>query len=288
MKILKILMIWLLAFILTAGTAVYQRLTGPSYPKRGKVEIANETISYELLRSYTTGTDCPVEIEVKNAEIKGEIIWKRHKTDDDPTVSSLIFANGKLSGSFPSQPPAGKVDYEVRLSHDNKVVTIPEGGPAVIRYTGAVPGFVLTLHIFFMFFSMLYAFRLIIGVFTRDKLKLYAWITAIFLAVGGLILGPIVQYYAFGAFWTGWPFGEDLTDNKTLFAMIVWLIALWFMRGDSRKREKIWGLIASVFMLGIFMIPHSIRGSELDYSELENEPIIETIDSTTTVSHEDS
>ena len=36
------------------------------------------------------------------------------------------------------------------------------------------------------------------------------------LGLGGMILGPIVQKYAFGAYWTGIPFGHDLTDAKNL------------------------------------------------------------------------
>jgi hypothetical protein len=41
-----------------------------------------------------------------------------------------------------------------------------------------------------------------------------------------MILGPVVQYYAFGEFWTGVPFGWDLTDNKTLVAVIFWALAV--------------------------------------------------------------
>jgi hypothetical protein len=44
--------------------------------------------------------------------------------------------------------------------------------------------------------------------------------------VGGLILGPPVQLEAFGALWTGWPFGADLTDNKTLIAVLAWVPAV--------------------------------------------------------------
>ena len=36
------------------------------------------------------------------------------------------------------------------------------------------------------------------------------------LLVGGFVLGPLMQWYGFGAWWTGVPFGWDLTDNKTL------------------------------------------------------------------------
>lgn len=31
------------------------------------------------------------------------------------------------------------------------------------------------------------------------------------MTLGGMILGPIVQKYAFGEYWTGFPFGGDLT-----------------------------------------------------------------------------
>jgi hypothetical protein len=41
-----------------------------------------------------------------------------------------------------------------------------------------------------------------------------------------MILGPVVQKFAFGEYWTGFPFGTDLTDNKTLIAFIGWIIAL--------------------------------------------------------------
>ena len=86
--------------------------------------------------------------------------------------------------------------------------------------------------------------------------------------VGGLILGPIVQKYAFDAYWTGWPFGHDLTDNKAAVAMLFWLIAYWRMRKDRRSRA--WPLMASIVVLIIWLIPHSMLGSELDYTQLES------------------
>jgi hypothetical protein len=82
--------------------------------------------------------------------------------------------------------------------------------------------------------------------------------------VGGLILGPVVQKYAFGAYWTGWPFGQDLTDNKTLVAWIFWAIALWRLHKNPANRT--WPAIAMVVLLLVFLIPHSMFGSELDYS----------------------
>ena len=81
---------------------------------------------------------------------------------------------------------------------------------------------------------------------------------------GGLIFGPVVQKFAFGAYWTGWPFGQDLTDNKTLIAFIFWVIALIRIWRNREKRG--WILVAAIVLLVIFLIPHSMFGSELDYS----------------------
>jgi hypothetical protein len=78
-----------------------------------------------------------------------------------------------------------------------------------------------------------------------------------------MILGPIMQKYAFGEFWTGIPFGWDLTDNKTLIALIFWIIAVVMNR---KKERPLYTILAAAVLLVIFSIPHSVLGSELDYS----------------------
>jgi len=83
------------------------------------------------------------------------------------------------------------------------------------------------------------------------------------LGIGGMILGPIVQLYAFGDLWTGWPFGGDWTDNKTLFAFVFWVIAFFVLR--KNRSNRLWPIIAFVALLAIYLIPHSMGGSELDY-----------------------
>ncbi len=79
--------------------------------------------------------------------------------------------------------------------------------------------------------------------------------------IGGFILGPVVQKYSFGQFWTGWPLGNDLTDNKTLFALIAF-VAAWFLRNKSYGRWLAVG--AALVMMAVYLIPHSMGGSELD------------------------
>jgi hypothetical protein len=83
------------------------------------------------------------------------------------------------------------------------------------------------------------------------------------LLIGGMILGPVVQLYAFGDLWTGIPFGWDLTDNKTLIAFVFWILAVVMNR---KKERPVYTILAAVILLLIYSIPHSMFGSQLDYS----------------------
>jgi di/tricarboxylate transporter len=140
--------------------------------------------------------------------------------------------------------------------------------PIVLRYKGKVPVYWLIPHIFCMFFGFWFAVRTgMEAVAKRNNLyKLTLW-TTILLFFGGIILGPVIQKYAFGAFWTGWPFGHDLTDNKTLVAFIMWVVALWKMR--KNKADRKWAIIAALVTLAVFIVPHSVLGSEIDYTKIQ-------------------
>jgi hypothetical protein len=78
-----------------------------------------------------------------------------------------------------------------------------------------------------------------------------------------MVLGPIVQFDAFGDFWTGIPFGWDLTDNKTLIALLFWILAVVMNR---KKERPVYTVLAAIVLLLVFSIPHSLFGSELNYS----------------------
>jgi len=94
----------------------------------------------------------------------------------------------------------------------------------------------------------------------RGKAYKYMLWTIGFFLVGGFILGPLMQKYAFENLWTGFPFGIDLTDNKTLIVMLGWLWA-WF-KNRTGKEGRGWIIFAAVLMLAAYLIPHSVLGSE--------------------------
>jgi hypothetical protein len=169
-----------------------------------------------------------------------------------------------LRAVLPLQPPAGKLQYRVSLHLGADSLLLPPEGAAVIRFKGDVPPAILVVHILLMFTAMLYSTRTGLSVFSGgENIGRLSVLTIGLLIAGGLVLGPVVQKYAFGAYWTGWPFGTDLTDNKTVAALAAW-IAIALLRKRVR-RPRLWALGAALVTLAVFMIPHSLFGSELDY-----------------------
>jgi len=263
MKI-KIILLWIFSFVFTVGIAYYQRKTGPTQPVSGKAEIAGQTVNYKLIRSH--GGDDDAEVIIKNVDksLDGLIKYKRFGTEDEWVSSAMQRDDQYLIGYLPHQPPAGKLIYQVEVTHGTERVKLNEES-TVIRFKGAVPAWVLIPHIIFMFIAMLISTRTGLEALARGKNSYpYAWITLVTLFIGGLILGPIVQKYAFGDYWTGVPFGYDLTDNKTLIAFIFWAIAVW--RLFRKPENRTWPVVAMIVLLLVYLIPHSMFGSQLDYS----------------------
>ena len=263
----KSTILWLIAFVLTILSAYYQRVTGPTYPASGEVKFQDETINYKFDRSQSSSRDDIVSLEVNDKNLIGELRWRRLNSNDDWFVEPMKRNGDILSATIPRQPKAGKVLYQVKLSADEKEKFIPDE-PVIIRFKGDVPAFILIPHIIFIFCAMLFSTRTGLEFFNKGKkYKTLTKITFLFVILGGMIFGPITQLYAFDALWTGVPFGYDLTDNKTLIAFIAWLIAFIAIY-KSAKKDK-WIILASVVTFIIFLIPHSLLGSELNYKNLE-------------------
>lgn len=263
----KSLLFWLIAVILTLSAAYYQRITGPTYPVTGNFKLNDETLTYSLERTHGGLNDHLISVQTNDKSVSGTLQWKRYKTKDDWHNVEMQNENGRISGYLPHQPPAGKLLYRIKIKAADIEKIIP-AEPVIIRFKGDVPLAVLIPHIIFIFGAMLLSNRTALECFTdRPKLKTYTIWTFGLLVIGGMILGPVVQKYAFGEFWTGFPFGTDLTDNKTLIAFVGWIIAL--IAVFKSKNPKKYILIAAIIMFIIFIIPHSLFGSELDYTTLD-------------------
>lgn len=262
------IILWVLAVILTLGISTYQRMTGPTKPMRGEAIVNEQKLNYKLIRTW--GKESPAEIKLSPEfnDLDVLLIYKRFKSHDNWDTIAFVDNQDYKVAYLPQLPPAGKMIYQVKVQSDNDLYII-NSEPAVLRYKGSVPAWALIPHIILMYLAMLFSMRTgFEALFVRKKTFKYSLSTLIFLVSGGLIFGAIVQKFAFGAYWTGWPFGTDLTDNKTAIAIIMWTIAVFVLR--KNRNNLIMPVLASIILLLVYLIPHSMMGSEIDFTEENN------------------
>jgi len=258
--------LWLLALLLTLSSAAYQRLTGPTRPVRGTVPVGGAEVKLRLLRSWAGRGDLAIAVPAPDPKVAGSVAWRRYPTSDPFATMPLVREGDTLKAALPHQPPAGKVEYQVRLEREGVSALFPER-PAVARFKGAVSNVVIVPHVFAMFTGMLVANAAgLLALRGERNLFRIALVVVALLSVGGLFLGPLVQKQAFDAYWTGWPFGGDLTDNKTAVAVFAWAVAAFLARGGRDARKAV--VVAAIVTLAVFMIPHSAWGSQVDWSKL--------------------
>jgi hypothetical protein len=273
---MKKILLWFAAILLMLGSVFYQRITGPTNPYRGKFYFDIQEFKYSLIRSQNTTEEASIELPVPNIpKFDAMLHYKRLGTNDTLTSIPFKLQSGRYYAKLPLQPAAGKMSYHITLNANDKSFRIPVNNAEeiILRYKDPVPAMVLIPHIFMMFFAVLFGILAgISAIFDPAMMKRWSMISLILMTIGGMILGPIVQKYAFGAYWTGFPFGGDYTDNKVLIMWIVWILVFVFAkwsRPEFLNRNRIIVGIATIVMLLVYLIPHSMGGSTLDYEKVD-------------------
>jgi hypothetical protein len=255
---------WTIAVVLTLTSALWQRMSGPTYPIKGSARLAGQDIALRLERSYSITGRQPVIVTVADAGVIGTVEWRRFPTSDPWSTLQMTRQGDRLETAIPPSPEplmpmAGKLEYRVRLAKGGEQVSFPDK-PAVTRFKGDVPAAILIPHVAAMFFGMLFATRAAMAALFGGNTRLSVFLAFGLLVFGGLVLGPVVQKLAFGEYWTGVPFGYDLTDNKTLIAAVAWVPALIQLRSGRQARAAV--VLATVVTMVVFAIPHSVWGSQ--------------------------
>ena len=97
MKLLTNIFVWIFAILLTATVLIYQRMTGPTYPKRISIEVEGQEMKFKLLRSWqkekVPGKMSHVPLvyvgDIDLAGYEFECKFKRNNTTDDWTKIKL-------------------------------------------------------------------------------------------------------------------------------------------------------------------------------------------------------
>ena len=252
---------WLLAIIITLALSVYQRMTGPTHPKKVDIELRGQNYQIKLPRSGVQ-KDEVITLTNITADVKPQLHYRQYPTTNNYTTVDFQWTGAAWQAVLPVQPVAGKLQYYLTI--DGKDYLKDE--PVVIRFRNDVPAYILIPHILLRFGAMLFAVYTFLLVMSRKDYRKWLKITVVTLFVGGFIFGPLVQHAAFGPWWTGFPYGTDLTDNKTLISFLFFLAALATLKWKYNK----WLVgLAVLVMIAVFTIPHSAFGSEYDYEKQE-------------------
>jgi hypothetical protein len=242
------------------------------------VDTARGPVRFKLLRSEEIGNDLALVLPAPvPAGLSAQVRYRRFKSHDG--WSTRAFAPGTfrlsrrgvteelqgLGATLPSLPErAGKYELFVDVDDGAGPRSITGDRPVYARYKAPVPRALILVHVLVIFASMLLALRTGLEVLRGGAPGRLLLATVGSFLLGAFVLGPAVQWYAFGVLWSGFPFGYDWTDNKVVVELAAWIAAAALARNPARARAAVLAAVAVTLL--VYFIPHSIFGSEYDYT----------------------
>ena len=71
----KWILVWVLAIVLTAAATVYQSYNGPTKPKRVQLWLSDSQIyNFKLPRSHGGETDCQVDLVIPDNKVQADLL----------------------------------------------------------------------------------------------------------------------------------------------------------------------------------------------------------------------
>jgi hypothetical protein len=181
--------------------------------------------------------------------------------------------------SLPDLEKGKRIEYAFVVDDGGgAAVRLPEQDDRflLIKYKGHYSSVVLVLHILFMFGAFFFMIQCLMGAIAilrgREEkpptVRMARWVLFCTF-IGGWPLGFILNYQRFGPVWEGFPFGFDITDNKTQIIFIIWIVTALLVRGSFfgrgersdtlGKRGFGWMIVMScIVSLALYLVPHSL------------------------------
>jgi hypothetical protein len=214
-------------------------------------------------------------------EIDASVLYRVPGVEPFDTVGMAEISSGVWSARLPAKEKGDRLEYgfiisQTETSEIGTSVATSMTGYYLIKYKGEVSVTVLVLHILCMFAAFFFIVEAIIGAFAMlimgdDKEFTVAqtrWVL-LFTFLGGMPLGFVLNRQRFGPIWEAFPFGTDITDNKTQLIIIFWILIAalsWKSFACRRTGRDAIGpgayatavIIASVLSLFLYLVPHSL------------------------------
>jgi hypothetical protein len=219
---------------------------------------------------------------VPPVEIDARILYREPGVEAFDTTAVSEISEGKWSARLPARERGSRIEYGILImreeTHDRggSSVASSESGYYTIKYKGEVSVTVLVLHILCMFAAFFFIIEALQGAIAmlwrgedREFTVAQARWALLFTFLGGWPLGFILNWQRFGVMWEGWPFGYDVTDNKTQLVTILWLVIAGLSwksftcrrtgRDRLAPRKFAFAVIAAALIsLATYLVPHSL------------------------------
>ena len=255
--------LWTVAVLVSLAAAQIEMQTGATHPLRRVVEIADSTFRVKLPRLHSGSSGAKVAIPDPGG-INAKLLWREADSGGDFVRVPMTSEGETLMALFPSRNPPDKLEYRLELEGAGDTIIVPEGRLVTLSFTGGVPAWLLVPHILFMFLTTLFAARCALELLNPARdLKKFTRLTLGALIIGGFVIGIPAEYYAIGKWWTGFPLGNSVTDNKTLVVLAFWVTALVALErgGDSPSATSRWlSVLAASATFVLFLLPGDICG----------------------------
>ena len=252
----------------------------------GKDRVVEETktrymnLAHRPIEEAGAGSEVIIEVEVKaSQDITEPGVFLYYKSEQElfVVVPMNRFEEGRYFGKIPPHERGSLITYyiEGRAGQD-LVVQVPHEAVEKFEFyfKGTPNRYVLIAHVVVIFAALF--FFILAGYFAYRGLKQrkaglhvprLALAGTVLFFIASIPLGMIVGYQTYGKPWTGFPVGNDLTDNKSLFILLYYVAATFFYRGSALRKDPSSDLLPAralpyVYMTGflltvvLFLIPH--------------------------------
>ena len=151
-------------------------------------------------------------------------------------------------GAIPPQSRGDVLQYyiEARTASD-MVVRAPAKERAegfTVKVKGKPNTILLATHVIIIFIALffyMFSGYLSVRALQHRRSLLYiprvAFLGTATFFVASIPLGMVVAYQTYGVPWTGFPVGDDLTDNKSLVILIYWIVCAVLYRGSLWRKD---------------------------------------------------
>jgi hypothetical protein len=249
-------------------------------PRELAAELGNLRIEHiSVTEQVVPGGPAVSAMIVSDELIEPSVLYTVVGEEGTRRANMIHTGEGRWEAYLPAVEKGGSVLYALTIRReDGGMVRLPEeeGSFLLVKYKGKVSPLVLVLHIIFMFgafYFMIQSLWSAIDILSTGTGKSSAvsnsrWVL-VCAFIGGWPIGFLLNFQAFGPVWEGFPFGYDITDNKTQLIFFFWLVSLLLVRGSflGKGEDKdmlgprgfaLAVLLSYIVSLFLFIVPHSL------------------------------